>query len=175
MSLASNITPILIGVLAVALLIALPFLIKILTQSIPSGDILSGDFRLTARAYFFSKPENSFYTALAPIAQELGLCVFPKVGLNDIFLDKPDGDRGQYARYAQMHVDYLLVTCQDYRPVAGIELSGASHERERQRTRDTKKSAVFNAGGLPLIRCSNGAQDREIRQQLDSILGRKNR
>lgn len=45
MSLASNVTPILMGVLAIALLIALPKLIKILSRSAPRGDILSGDFR----------------------------------------------------------------------------------------------------------------------------------
>jgi hypothetical protein len=37
-----------------------------------------------------------------------------------------------------------------------------------------KKSVVFNAAGLPLIQFSNGAQAKEIGQQLDSILGRKN-
>ncbi len=42
MSLASNVTPILMGVLAVALLIELPTLIKILSRSAPSGDSLSG-------------------------------------------------------------------------------------------------------------------------------------
>ena len=45
MSLAIGIMPILMGGLAVALLIALPTLIKILMRSAPSGDMLSGDFR----------------------------------------------------------------------------------------------------------------------------------
>jgi len=175
MPLATSISPIIFVVLVVAALAVLAaVVIRARAGSKPTGDTTSYDFRVGPRPYFFTRPENAFYTALAPIAQELGLCVFPKVGLNDVFQDKPGADRGQYNRYAQMHVDYLLVTRQDYRPVAGIELNGTSHERERQRTRDMKKSAVFSAAKLPLIQFNNGAHEREIQHQLKVTLGREN-
>jgi len=175
MPLAINISPVIFVILVIAALAVLAAVaIKARAGSKSTGDISSSDFRVDPKAYFFTRPENAFYTALVPIAQELGYCVFPKVGLKDIFQEKPGADRGQYNRYAQMHVDYLLVTRQNYRPVAGIELNGASHERERQRTRDMKKSAVFGAGKLPLIQFSNGAHEREIQQQLQVTLGREN-
>lgn len=174
MPLHINLTPILIGALAfAALIVCLAVLIKTFTDSKSTGGIPSSGFRVTAKPYFFTKPENAFYAALAPLAQELDLLVFPKVGLNDIFHDTPGAEPGQYNRYTQMHVDYLLVTRQDYRPVAGIELSGASHERERQRTRDAKKDAVFRAARLPLLKFTNGAHEKEIRHQLEMALGRQ--
>ena len=173
MPLHINPTPILIGALAIAALIVLAVLIKAFTGSKSTGDIPSSGFRVAAKPYFFTKPENAFYAALAPLAQELDLLVFPKVGLNDIFHDTPGAEPGQYNRYSQMHADYLLVTRQDYRPVAGIELSGTSHERERQRTRDVKKTAVFRAARLPLLTFTNGAPVGEVRHQLEMALGRQ--
>jgi len=101
----------------------------------------------------------------------LDLRILPKVGLNDIFVEKLGAKAGQYARYAQMHLDYLVVRRQTYRPVAGIELSGSSHEPDRQRMRDTKKDGVFRAAGLPLLRFGNGFRDADIRQQLQAMLG----
>lgn len=130
-------------------------------------------FLVDARPYFFTTAENRFFTALVPVAQALDLMVFPKVGLNDIFKDRKGADRGQYNRYAQMHVDYLLVTRKDFKPIAGIELDGSSHQGEKQQARDQKKMAVFKAGGLPLLRFYN--QDRisevEMRSRLEDVLG----
>lgn len=138
------------------------------------GDAGGGaDFRLEARPYFFSMAENKFYGELAAAAGELGLLAFPKVGLNDVFKDKPGAPKGQYNRYAQMHVDFLLVSKKDYQPVAGIELDGASHQGERQQARDQKKNAVFKAAGLPLLRFINHATitPAELRQKLEDGIG----
>jgi hypothetical protein len=112
-------------------------------------------FQVDARPYFFSVAENKFYGLLSEACRDLDLLVFPKVGLNDVFKDKQGADRKQYFRYAQLHIDYLLVTAKDYRPVAGIELDGASHQGEKQKGRDEKKNAVFKASGLPLLRFYN--------------------
>ena len=132
-------------------------------------------FRVEANRYFFSKAENRFYSALIPIADDLEVVIFPKVGLNDIFRGKQGARPGQYNRYAHMHVDYLLVTKADFRPIAGIELDGSSHESDRQKERDTRKNAVFKAAGLPLVRFRNEDKnsDREVRQKIENALGER--
>lgn len=133
----------------------------------------SAEFSLEAKPYFFSVAENKFYGELATAAGELGFLIFPKVGLNDVFKDKPGAPKGQYNRYAQMHVDFLLVSKKDYRPVAGIELDGASHQGQRQMARDQKKNAVFKAAGLPLVRFINHSTitPAELRQKLEDVMG----
>ena len=133
----------------------------------------SFNFRLDTKPYFFSMAENKFYTALIASAETLGLVVFPKVGLNDIFKDAKDAENGQYNRYAQMHVDYLLVTQKEYKPVAGIELDGSSHQGKRQQERDQKKASVFKAAKLPLLRFYNqeSFNETEIRSKLQDVIG----
>jgi very-short-patch-repair endonuclease len=130
-------------------------------------------FRLETKPYFFSVADNKFYTALIASAESLDLAVFPKVGLNDIFKDAKDAEKSQYNRYAQMHIDYLLVTRHDFKPVAGIELDGSSHQGKKQQERDQKKTAVFKAAKLPLLRFYNQDQYQEadIRSKLEDLLG----
>ncbi|MNK77982.1 hypothetical protein D3C87_976000 [compost metagenome] len=135
----------------------------------------SGAFLVDAKPYFFFAAENRFFATLVPVAQALDLVVFPKVGLNDIFKDRKGADRGQYNRYAQMHVDYLLVTRKDFKPVVGIELDGSSHQGEKQKARDQKKAAVFKAAGLPLVRFFNldKFSESEVRTKLEDVVGAK--
>lgn len=130
-------------------------------------------FRLKTKVYFFSRAEEAFYPKLVEAITDLQLLVFPKVGLCDIFVDKKDAERGQYGRYSQMHVDYLLVRSTDYTPVAGIELNGPSHQEEEQQANDRKKKAVFAAAGLPLLTFYNqpSFSTWEIQSRLQDVLG----
>ena len=127
-----------------------------------------GPFKVEAKPFFFSRAENAFYGVLTEACEPLGLLAFPKVGLNDLFRDMAGAANGQYHRYAQMHVDYLLVTNREYRPVAGIELDGPSHQAQQQQQRDSKKNDVFQAADLPLLRFKNGGGDTP--QELESLL-----
>lgn len=130
-------------------------------------------YRLHTKSYFFSRAEGAFYPKLVEAVIDLQLLVFPKVGLCDLFVDQEDAERGQFQRYSQMHVDYLLVRLPDYVPVAGIELNGPSHQEEGQQTNDRKKKAVFAAAGLPLITFYNQPTFSawEIQSRLQDILG----
>lgn len=130
-------------------------------------------FRVDAKAYFFTRSEGAFYPKLVEAAAALDLLVFPKVGLCDVFVDKKGAEQGQFARYAQMHVDYLLVRSTDYGPLAGIELNGASHQAEKQQANDRKKKAVFDAAGLPLFTFFNQPSYSvwDIQTRLQDILG----
>lgn len=136
------------------------------------GDGL-GEFLLDARPCIFSAAEAKFFSELAPVAAELGLLVMPKVGLNDVFKDRAGAPKGQYYRYAQMHVDFLLVARDGHRPVAGVELDGDSHQGKRQQGRDEKKASVFKAAGLPLLRFYNhvAVGPADLRQKLEDALG----
>lgn len=140
--------------------------------AVPPCD-LAWAFELEPVAALFSPAEARFHAALTPVAAELGLLVFPKIGLNDLFKDRPGAPRGQYNRYAQLHVDFLLVTRDGHKPVAGIELDGASHRAARQAARDEKKDAVFAGAGLPLLRFFNEVLPgpAELRQKLEDGTG----
>ncbi|MNK87734.1 hypothetical protein D3C87_1076750 [compost metagenome] len=140
------------------------------SPSIPSEDF---PYRLDAKSYFFSRAEGAFYPKLVEAATDLELLVFPKVGLCDIFVDKKGVEPGQRLRYAQKHVDYLLVRRRDFMPVAGIELNGPSHQEESQQANDRTKKAVFSAAGLPLLTFYNqpSYSAREIQTRLQDILG----
>lgn len=130
-------------------------------------------FQVSTKPAFFSKAERTFFLALTPVATHMGLDVFPKVGLNDVFEDRPGAEPGQYARYSQQHIDYLLVVHDSNRIVGGIELDGPSHEYDRQRAKDQKKAAVFNAANIPLIRFynQNAYTYDEIKTKLEDALG----
>lgn len=142
-------------------------------RSSPPASDMPIAFKVGAKPAFFTKAERTFFHALAPVASELGLDVFPKVGLNDVFEDRPGAEPGQYARYSQQHIDYLLVARDTGRIIAGIELDGPSHNTEKQRTNDQKKAAVFKAANIPLLRFYNS--DRytfvEISTKIADVLG----
>lgn len=129
-------------------------------------------FRVEVVPRFFTRAEHAFYSDLVEIADDLDLVVFPKVGLKDLFRDRPGARKGQFFRYAQLHVDFLLVRPGDFRPVLGIELDGESHLAPIQRERDEKKNEVFRAAGLPLVRFQNGARARDVRDRLVAMLRR---
>lgn len=131
------------------------------------------DFKVVAHPYFFEKAERTFYRELMSVAGQLGIEAFPKVGLNDVFEDRPGAEPGQYARYSQQHVDFLLVSRQTGRIVAGIELDGPSHRKEKQQANDRKKVAVFKAANIPLLRFYNREHfdAGEIKGKLEDVLG----
>jgi len=104
---------------------------------------------------FLSKSELSFYKVLQ---QALGnrAIVFAKISLSDIFFVKrPDKNTAYYNKIARKHVDFLLCLPNTVKPVAGIELDDASHQREDRIKRDRFIEEVFETANLPLIRFSN--------------------
>jgi very-short-patch-repair endonuclease len=119
------------------------------------------NFNVKAKRYFFSRAENAFFSKLHLAAVQRDLFVMSKVRLLDIF-DSTKGTGSQSNYYGQKHVDFLILTRDDYRPVAGIELDGQSHQSDRQKKSDEVKDSVFKSAGLPLFRLSNGANKEEI-------------
>lgn len=111
---------------------------------------------VAAKKHFFSRAEREFYETLKR-ALPAKYTAFANVRLQDIFYISAKGEerRGVYARFQDKHVDFLVVTQKEYRPVLGIELDGASHDRSEQKYRDAVKEVVFTSAGLPLLRFRN--------------------
>lgn len=129
---------------------------------------------LDAKPYFFSASENRFFTALLPAAHALDLVIFPKVRLADLVLDRKAAVPATFEGYAQLCVDYLLVTRHDYRPVAGIELASGSHPLDGPQAHGPLKVAFFEAVRLPLLRLSpqDALSDLELRTKLARAIER---
>lgn len=103
----------------------------------------------------FTPAERSFFGVLETLNYE-GLTIAAKVRLADIFEIKKGLNRSERQRalnrVSAKHVDFLLVRKSDGRPVLGIELDDASHQRADRKARDEFVDAVFAATALPLVR-----------------------
>lgn len=126
---------------------------------------------------FLSPAELSFFKVLNQVlSDEYVIC--PKVALKDIFF-VTSKDRGAFTSYSNKinlkHVDYLLCTKTDLKPVCGIELDDSSHKKKDRIERDAFVEKVFKAAGLQLIRFQNKKTYtlQEVQDKLDLIIGSK--
>ena len=105
---------------------------------------------------FLSPAELNFYQVLQTAVSDWAV-ICPKVSLGDLFYAKT-GDYGQNRgwmnRIDRRHVDFLLCNPKTMRPLLGIELDDASHQRADRQERDHFADQVFEAAGLPLQRVS---------------------
>ena len=106
---------------------------------------------------FVSPAELSFYKVLNQVVgDEYIIC--PKVALKDIFF-VTSKDRATFTSYnnkiSLKHVDYLLCSKQDLRPICGIELDDISHRKQDRIERDAFVEKVFKVAGLQLVRFQN--------------------
>jgi hypothetical protein len=128
---------------------------------------------------FLSPAEISFYHILRNVAGE-GATICPKVSLDDLFYAKT-GDWKENQRWRnkinRRHVDFLVCDPQTMRPILGVELDDASHQRAERRKRDRLVDQVFSAAGLPLARVPAQAQynTSELRAYLQQTMTRAKR
>ena len=101
------------------------------------------------RADFLSTAELSFLRT-AQIALSSRFAIMVKVNLADVFFS-PSKDQGARNRIDRKHVDFLLCDPQTLRPMLGIELDDASHQRADRVERDRFVDGVFASAGLPLV------------------------
>ncbi|AFZ67049.1 DUF2726 domain-containing protein [Deinococcus peraridilitoris] len=138
----------------------------------PSSKTLPDHLPVKAKTYFFSRSENAFYTSLTAMLEGTPYRVFPNVRLNDLFQITADSSQRSsvYNRLRDKHVDFLVVSARDYKPLFAIELDGASHERATQQQRDVVKDLVFKSGGLALVRLD--ARQPHTAASLREVLGK---
>jgi hypothetical protein len=119
---------------------------------------------------FLSPAEVSFYHVLRSIVGD-GAVVCPKVSLGDLFY-AATGDYGENRswmnRIDRKHVDFLLCDPGSMRPMLGVELDDASHQKPERRERDAFVDEVFSAAELPLARVTAQADyaTPEVRAEL---------
>lgn len=143
-------------VLGIVIALAVALLVLLRPRKRGGRKQVPNSLPVKAKRYFFSQAERQFYETLKG-ALPPGLVAFPNVRLQDVFYISARGEerRGVYARFQDKHIDFLVVSVQDYRPVLGIELDGSSHDRAEQQYRDAVKETVFRSAGLPLLRFRN--------------------
>lgn len=141
------------------------------TKPKPTSDALP--YRL--RDDFLSPAEQNFFHVLQQAVNGRWL-IFTKVSLGDLFYAQ-SGDRVQNQAYRnkinRKHVDFLLCRTDTLRPVLGIELDDASHQRADRQTRDAFVEDVFGAASLPLLRqpVQRSYAVRELAQAITATIG----
>ncbi|MCX6953513.1 MAG: DUF2726 domain-containing protein, partial [Verrucomicrobia bacterium] len=117
------------------------------------------------------------FGVLHPLLPEGVTCLI-KVRLGDVFalrkgLGLPERARA-WNRIGQKHVDFLLVRSSDLKPLAGIELDDASHDKEERQQRDAFVDEVFQSSKIPLlhVKARETYQTEVLRESVGAILAR---
>ncbi len=124
------------------------------TQPTPLAEATPETLPYRLRDDFLSRAEQNFFHVLQKAVDGRWL-IFTKVSLGDLFYAQ-SGNRAQNQSYRnkinRKHVDFLLCRPDTLRPVLGIELDDASHQRADRQARDAFVEDIFAAAELPLFR-----------------------
>ncbi len=100
---------------------------------------------------FFSPAELSFYHVLS-LAAPSKVVILGKVRLADLFfVSKPNENRKFFNYIVGKHIDFLVCDSSTLKPLVGIELDDASHDRDDRTERDEFVNQVFETAKLPLL------------------------
>lgn len=127
-------------------------------------------FLAKARPRFFTRPEQTFFNSLTTITNNHAVTILAKVRLSDLVEDLPNAPKDQYNRYAQLHIDFLLIHPTSSAPILAIELDGPSHANPTQANRDLKKTELLKAVNIPLIRFTSQPSPDKLRESLTPYL-----
>lgn len=108
------------------------------------------------RKYLLTKHEWSFYKALKPIADKLGLVVLAKIRMADLVETVADTNSEYYRGFAKVkakHVDFALCRPENLYVELLIELDDSTHAEGNQR--DAFVESVYSAVGYSLLRIRN--------------------
>ncbi|MCX8129399.1 MAG: DUF2726 domain-containing protein [Clostridia bacterium] len=123
---------------------------------------------------FLSPAERSFFQMLQQVISNKAV-ICPKVSLKDIFFVKTKDNKDFYSYNNKIHlkhVDFLICSKSDLKPVCGIELDDTSHQKEDRVQRDIFVDKVFKDANLQLIRFQNKKSYTmaEIEERLSPII-----
>ena len=114
-------------------------------------------FPYALRDDFLSPSELSFYKILRHVIGSTAV-ICPKVNLSDIVF-VTERERSQHTillnKINRKHVDFLICSPENLKPLYGIELDDSSHKRSDRKKRDAYVNEVFEAANLRLIRFQN--------------------
>ena len=121
---------------------------------------------------FLSVAELSFFKVLQhAVGDKAVICT--KVSLRDLFFinTKDRSEKTTYTNYiSRKHVDFVLCSKENMRPICAIELDDSSHERKDRVERDVFVEKVFESAQLPLIRFKN-KRSYVISEVMDKLSG----
>lgn len=123
-------------------------------------------FLTKAKPRFFTKPEQTFFNTLTTVTNNQAVTILAKVRLSDLVEDLPNAPKNQYNRYAQLHIDFLLIHPTSSAPILAIELDGPSHANPTQAHRDLKKNELLKTVNIPLVRFSSQPSTDQLQQAL---------
>lgn len=105
--------------------------------------------------YLLSVGEKKFYDALLAALDSTRYIIFAKVRIADIIETNLDRADPMYwkklAPINQKHLDFLLVSRTDTKPLLAIELDGGSHTDKQRLKRDAFVDSVFHNAGIPIL------------------------
>ena len=129
-----------------------------LASSMRTVVIHPGSGSLT-KPVFGSKQEYKLYSVLLEIFH--GQLVFPNMALQAIFPYQKMKEvltKEEFSYYMVSHVDICITRTTSYFPLVAFEVDGPHHEQEERQRKDALKNAIFEKGGLGLIRLQIGYQ-----------------
>lgn len=153
----------------------LGFLARLLSAGSDSGQrgaVGAGEEPLPYRRkdWLLSKGERAFYEALCMAVDAKGHRIFCKVRLADLlYMPKGVNKRQSHQNRVQSkHVDFVICSAQELRPLLVIELDDRSHEREDRRQRDAFVDRALAAAGLPVwhVPAAAGYRVEELAERL---------
>ncbi len=108
---------------------------------------------------FNSKQEYALYRVLLEMLPSH--LIFPNMALQTIFPYEKMKEllsKEEFSYYMVSSVDFCVTLTTTYLPLVALELDGPHHETEDQQKKDLMKNAIFEKGGLGLIRLQIGTQ-----------------
>jgi hypothetical protein len=128
--------------------------------------------RYFSRKSLHSPAELRFAEALEQaIPKGMKLCHKPRLG-DLLSCDSAGMKRGDHNKVNCKHVDFLLVSADDYSFQLAIELDDRSHEKRKTRQRDAFVDAALDSAGIPIlhVRCSARYDVQELAEDIRSVL-----
>ncbi len=147
------------------------FFRKVVSPPEPADEAVTFPYGL--RDDFLSPAELSLFRVLRselPVEWHL----VAKVNLVDLFfIRQPHRNQAARNRIDRKHVDFVICDGQTMKPLIGIELDDASHERKDRVERDEFVDQVFQAAGLPIlhVKAERGYQPAELIEEIRRRLG----
>ncbi len=135
-------------------------------------------FPYALRDDFLSAAELSFYKTLVQALESVHVTICPKPGLQDVFHTSTSDKKSFYHfnnKIARKHVDFLVCDPRKMKPLLGIELDDASHNRQRRVERDMFVDQVFKNAGIPLVRfqAKKAYTIEEIQEKIKTTLSQR--
>ena len=119
---------------------------------------------------FGSKQEYKLYTVFLEIFH--GQLVFPNMALQAIFPYQKMKDvltKEEFNYYMVSSVDICITRTTSYFPLVAFEVDGPHHEHEERQRKDALKNAIFEKGGLGLIRLQIGYQPLSTKEVWEDV------